>query len=71
MEIRIWGYICNMLALCCYIRYNYRRSRALWRGRALRIYDKPWYVSLQKASDRTSDWYPLPKSMPSKRIEVE
>jgi len=34
---------------------------------AEKIKNQPWYTPIDKASDRTLDWYPLPESMPSKR----
>lgn len=32
-----------------------------------RIYDTPWYSPEAKPNDRTTDWYPLPESMPSRK----
>jgi hypothetical protein len=28
----------------------------------------PWYVPTKKSANRTRDWYPLPESMPSKKV---
>ncbi|MCL2202480.1 MAG: hypothetical protein FWB88_00875 [Defluviitaleaceae bacterium] len=35
------------------------------------IHDVPWYVPQKKPTDRTTDWYPLPESMPSRRRNTQ
>jgi alpha-2,3 sialyltransferase len=37
---------------------------------AQRLFEKPWYLPLKKPDDRTTDWYPLPDTMPGKRANT-
>jgi len=53
-ETRILS-VCNLSAINEHIKM------------AEKLYESPWYRPLEKSSDRTTDWYPLPDTMPSRQ----